>query len=176
MTPTSQIVRRLVVFAAVGALLASCGSSDDSSSTAASSPTTGATTSAAATTLAASTTTNSSAASSGDVCADRDALRSSLAALTNVDLVAEGTNGAKTAINAVKDDLTALRTSAGSELQPEVQAVQNGIDDLDTAVDAGSAAQAATAVTKLAGATTTLFDSLQSRPCGSSTSSTTSTT
>ena len=172
---TSRIVRRVLVLAAVGSLVASCGSSDDSSSTA-SSPTAAAATSAAATTLADSTASDSSAASSGDVCADRDALRSSIAALTSVDLVAEGTNGAKAAINAVKDDLAALRTSAGSELQPEVKAVQDGLDELETAVDAGSAAQAATALTKLAGAATTLFDSLESRPCGSSTSSTSSTT
>jgi hypothetical protein len=54
-----------------------------------------------------------------------------------------------------------------------VQAVQDGIDELETAVDAGSAAQAATALTKLAGAATTLLDSLQTRPCASSTTSTT---
>jgi hypothetical protein len=157
--------------------MASCGSSDDTSSTV-SSPTTGETTSAAATAAPAasaadSTVSDSSPAPSGDVCADRDALRASFAALTNVDLVAEGTNGVKTAISAVKDDLTALKASAGSELQPEVQAVQDGIDDLETAVDAGSAPQAATALTSVADAATTLLDSLENRPCGSATTSTT---
>ena len=170
------IVRRVVVLAAVGALMASCGSSDDTSSTV-SSPTTGETTSAAPTTSTASTAdstaSGSSAAPSGDVCADRDALRSSVAALTDVDLVAEGTNGVKTAISAVKDDLTALKASAGSELRPEVQAVQDGIDQLETAVDAGSAAQAATALTSVAGAATTLLDSLENRPCAPSTTPTT---
>jgi hypothetical protein len=100
-------------------------------------------------------------------------LRSSVAALTDVDLVAEGTDGVKTAISAVKDDLAAVRTSAGSELQPEVQAVQDGIDDLEAAVDAGGAAQAATALSNLAGAAATLLDSLETRPCGSSTTPTT---
>jgi len=172
----SRSFRRVVVFAAVGALVASCGSDDDSSSTA-SSPTTGATTSAAATTSATSTgdstASDSSDAPSGDACADRDALRSSVAALTDVDLVAEGTNGVKTAVSAVKDDLAAVRTSVGSELQPEVQAVQDGIDELEAAVDAGGAAEAATALSNLAGAAATLLDSLETRPCGSSTTPTT---
>ena len=124
----------------------------------------------------ASAASGSSAASSGDVCADREALRSSVAALKDVDLVAEGTNGATAAISAVKDDLAALKTSAGSTLQPQVQAVQDDIDQLETAVgnlDSGGASQAVTAVSSLVTSAGKLLDSLESAPCGGATTSTT---
>ena len=106
---------------------------------------------------------------SGDVCADREALRSSVADLTDVDLVAEGTNGVEPAVEAVKEDLAALRSSAESELEPEVQAVEDAVDELETAVadlGSGGAAEAATAVSDLAEAASTLLDELDQGSCG----------
>ena len=103
-------------------------------------------------------------------------MRDSVDALADVDLVAEGTNGAKSAISAVKDDLAALRSSAGSELEPEVQAVQDAVDDLETAVgnlDSGGATQAVTAVSDLVTSAGTLLDSLEDGACGEATTSTT---
>jgi ABC-type enterochelin transport system substrate-binding protein len=169
---SSRVVRQVVACLAMAALVASCGS-DDSSSTADS---TGATTSQAATSTADSAADETSSAPSGDVCADREALRDSVAALADVDLVAEGTNGAKSAISAVKDDLAALRTSAGSELEPEVQAVQDAIDELESAVgnlDSGGATQAVTAVSDLVTSSGTLLDSLDAGACGEAAPSTT---
>ena len=168
---SSRMVLRVVALLAMGALVAACGSDDSSStsdSTSATSP--------AATSTADSTSDETSAAPSGDVCADREALRDSVAALADVDLVAEGTNGATSAISAVKDDLAALRTSAGSELEPEVQAVQDAVDDLETAVgnlDSGGASQAVTAVSDLVTSAGTLFDSLEDGACGEGTTATT---
>ena len=114
--------------------------------------------------------------SSSDVCADREALRTSVDALTNVDVVAEGTNGVTAAVSDVKDDLAALRSSAGAELEPQVQAVQDASTKLETAVaeiDSGGAAAAVTAVPSLTDSAGTLLDSLEAGACGASTTSTT---
>ena len=81
-------------------------------------------------------------------------MRESVDALANVDVVAEGTNGVTAAVSDVKDDLAALRSSAGDELEPQVQAVQDAVDELETAaadVDSGGASAAVTAVSELTG-------------------------
>ena len=103
------------------------------------------------------------------MCADRDELASSVEALQDVDVVAEGTNGVEAAIADIKDDLDALRTSAGAELQPQVEAVQDAVDTLETAVDnldSDGAEDTLTAVSNLAGAAGTLLASLDEGACG----------
>ena len=153
---SSRTARRLTACLAIGFLVMSCGD-DDSSSTA-------------------STATTTSAAASGDVCADREALRESVDALKDVDLIAGGTNGLTAAIDDVKQALTDLRTSAGAELQPQVQAVQDSLDRLQTAVGnlgAGGGRAAVTAVSDLATSAQTLLGSLQAGACGNTTTSTT---
>jgi hypothetical protein len=150
MKPNDSPARRLravVACVALGVLMVSCGDDDSSSST----------------TVA-------------DVCADREALRSSVAALKDLDVVAEGTNGVNAAVADVKEDLTALQSSAGDELQPQVQAVQDAADELETAaadLDSGGASAALTAVANLATSTATLLDSLEAGACGASTTPTT---
>ena len=114
--------------------------------------------------------------SSSDVCADREALRESVDALANVDVVAEGTNGVTAAVSDVEDDLTALRSSAGDELEPQVQAVQDALDRLETAaaeIDSGGASAALAAVSELTGSAATLLSSLEAGACGASTTATT---
>ena len=134
-------------------MVASCGGDDDDDDSSS----------------AATTTTTAS------VCADREALQTSVDSLKNVDLVAEGTNGANAAIDDVQEDLTALQTSASAELQPEVQAVQDDVDALKTAAEnldsggAAGAADAAAAVADVASSASTLLDSLADGACGSST-------
>ena len=114
--------------------------------------------------------------SSSDVCADREALRESVDALANVDVVAEGTNGVTAAVSEVEDDLAALRSSASDELEPQVQAVQEAVDELETAaadVDSGGASAAVAAVSELTGSVATLLASLEAGACGASTTPTT---
>lgn len=104
------------------------------------------------------------------MCAEREALSSSVAALADVDLRAEGTNGLTAAVDAVKEDFAALRGSLSAELQPQAQAVQDALDELGTAVadlGSGGAAAAATAVSNLATAAGTLFESLEVDACDS---------
>jgi hypothetical protein len=132
------LVRAVGACVVLGVLTVSCGDDDDSASSAATTPATpfatvGPASTATTAPVAESSATGSSTAPSGDVCADRDALRTSVDALTNLDVVAEGTNGVTAAVSDVKDDLAALRSSAGADLQPQVQAVQDAVDELETA-------------------------------------------
>ena len=72
------------------------------------------------------------------------------------------------AVSDVKEDLAALRSSAGAELRPQVQAVQDAAN-----LDSGGAAAAVTAAADVATSARTLLDSLEAGPCGASTTSTT---
>jgi hypothetical protein len=147
---SSRIVRRIVCLVAVAAIVASCGDDDDSSSD---------------TTAATSTTTSTG---SDDVCADREALGSSVAALQDVDVRAEGTDGVTAALTDIKDDLTSVQASAGDEVRPQVEAVQDGIEQVESAVDdfdSGGAAPVLAGVAEVAGSASTLLDSLEDAPC-----------
>ena len=72
----------------------------------------------------------------------------------------------------MKADLAAVSESVGDELQPEVQAVEDSIDELQTAVeniDSDGAAAALDAVSNVASSASTLVGSLEDGACGSST-------
>jgi len=140
---SSRLARRVFAALAVAMLMAACGDDDDSSST--------------------------TTAPTDDVCDDAQALSASVDELNDVDLAAEGTDGASAAISAVKDDLTAFSESASEELQPQVQAVEDAIDELETAVDnldsdpAGTVLQA---VSDVASSASTLIATLDAGACG----------
>ena len=151
---TRGIVRAIVAALAVGVLLTACSDDGDSSSSA---------TSEAVTTTEATTTTVA------DTCADAEALQSSVAELQDVDVVAEGTNGLTTALDQVKSDLEALGTSASEELQPDIEALQTGIDSLESAIDGfdtDGAAPVVAAVTAVGEAATALIDAVNAGACG----------
>jgi len=163
--------RRITACVAVGLFLAACGSDDENS---ASTPTVVAATSA----VESSTPPESdaieepaaTAGEGGDPCADRDALQSSIDSLTDVDVVAEGTNGLEAAVDAVSDDLAAVQESAGDDIQPEVDAVRTALDDVQVAVTGAAgenAAEIATSLSGLATAASELLDALDTGPCAS---------
>lgn len=169
---------------AVGVLVTSCGSDDpdtaatatvDTESATATSPETDASTAPVATSdTGASDTAGSD--TSGDPCADRDALRDSIGALADVDVVADGTNGLTAAIDDVSDDLAAVRESAGDDMQPEVDAVRSALDDVQTAVSNGPTDDlegTADALSTLASSTSDLLDALDTGPCADSAPATT---
>ena len=83
----------MVACLAICAVVTSCGDDDDSSATTIAADTGAADTTETNTVEAVTTVPATAGAASGDACADREALRSSVAALTDVDVVAEGTNG-----------------------------------------------------------------------------------
>jgi hypothetical protein len=170
---SSRAVQWAVACTATGILLVSCGDDDDSTSAATTASASVTTTASSAATTAA--TGSSVAPANEELCADREALRTSVDALRDIDLVAEGTDGVKTAVTAVKDDLEALRASAGDELRPQVDAVQGDLDDLEAAIEdlgSGGAAAAVSAVTSLVGSAGTLLDELQAGACGGATTTT----
>jgi hypothetical protein len=176
MNGLTRTTRGVVACVAIGVVVcASCGDDDDSSSAA----TTAVVTTIAEPTSAAPTTTSASPAissstpgsstASGDMCADREALTSSVAALKDVDVRTEGTNGVTAAVDAVKDDLTALEGSLSAELQPQAQAVRDALDELEAAaanLGSGGAAATATAVSTVSTTVETLLGSLQAGACG----------
>ena len=166
---SSVVVRRVVACLAICAVVTSCGDDDDSSATTIAAGTDVAGTTVATTTAEMTTVPTTGGTASADACADRDALRSSVAALTDVDVVAEGTNGLTAAVDAVKRDLEAVRASAGSVVDPEVQAVQDAIADTEAGLanlGDGGAAEVATALSNLSTATRSLLTTLEGGPCG----------
>ena len=152
---SSRLARRVLAVLAVAMLMAACSDDDDSASS--------------TTTATDESTTIATTTAPDALCDDADALSSSVADLEDVDLVAEGTDGASAAISAVQDDLAAFSESAGDELEPQVQAVEDAIDELQTAVDnldtdpAGTALQA---VSDVATSASTLIATLDDGACG----------
>ncbi len=89
--------------------------------------------------------------------------------MTDVGVVAEGTNGLTAAVDAVKSDLEKVRGSAGSEVEPQVQAVQDAIGATEAGLDnlgEGGAVEVSAGLSALSTATTTLLASLEGGPCG----------
>ena len=142
------------------ALLVGCG--DDTSSTSSSAPTTGASTQATATGGTASPT------GSDQLCADYNAFKSSIEDLKNVDIIKSGTSGLQAAVDKVKTSLQALRTSAASDAKDEIQAVEDSLKELETAiknVSSGGERAVVTAVAKVVSTGSALEQSLQDIDC-----------
>jgi hypothetical protein len=165
MTTTRESTRRtrstsLTGFVLVCALLVACG--DDSSSSSSSAATTGASAQVTATGGTASPT------GSEQLCADYDAFKSSIEDLKNVDIVKSGTSGLQAAVDKVKTNLQALRTSAAGEAKDQIQAVEDSLEELETAIsNVGSGGEAAvvTAAAKVVSSGSALVQSLQDIDC-----------
>ncbi len=78
--------------------------------------------------------TPSSTTAKDAVCADKDALESSVNALSNVDL-SGGKSAVTSAVNKVKKNLDALGQSLEADLKPQVDDVKSALTDLQTAVE-----------------------------------------
>jgi hypothetical protein len=102
---------------------AACGD-DDSSST----------TTTTTTTPPSTTNPGPIGSASADLCDARDELQSAIGDLTHVDVVKNGTSAVTSALSRIKDDLGAVRTAAGNDLQPQVAAFQHAIDQVQTAL------------------------------------------
>ena len=109
---------RLLLALACLALAACGGSGDDGDSGA-----------QATTTIAAATT---AAASPG--CADAAALKASVAELDRLDPPEAGKAGTLAALQKVRDSLTALKASAGTEWGPQVTELDGAIEGFQTTV------------------------------------------
>lgn len=69
-------------------------------------------------------------------CDAGQSLDESLSALFELDVIAEGTNGLRSALEDVGNDLTALRDSASDAAADEVDALNDAVEALGGAVDA----------------------------------------
>ena len=68
-------------------------------------------------------------------CEGGDSLQTTIGALTDLDLIAEGTNGLESALSAVQDDLGQLRDAATDAAADDVEELEDALDDFDSAVD-----------------------------------------
>jgi hypothetical protein len=109
--------RLLLVALACFALAACGGSGDDASDT------------APATTAAAAATTAASPA-----CADAAALKASVAELDQLDPAEAGKAGTQAALQKVRDDLTALKATAGTEWGGQVTELDGAINAFQTTI------------------------------------------
>ena len=152
-------------------MAAACGSDNSAPSagtTGAPTVTTAATATTATTTGGAASSSSSAGTGSAQLCADRDASKSSVQALTSVDVVKNGTSGIQTALTKVKDDLAALKTSATADLQPEITALEDALSSLESAIKdtgSGGVAPIVTAAKDVAQTGSTLLTSLGSAKC-----------
>jgi hypothetical protein len=112
---------RLLLLALLCLAAAACGGSGDEPSTA--EPATTATTGAGATTAAAS-----------QACADAAALKASIAELDQLDPPEAGKAGMQAALEKVRTNLAALRTSAASQWGAEVGELDSAVNGLQTTV------------------------------------------
>jgi hypothetical protein len=150
---------------ALSLVAAACGSDNSSSS---STSTAAATTSTSTSASTSASTSTSAGSGNAQLCADRDALTTSIQDLTSVDIVKNGTAGLTAALTKVKDNLAAVKASASAELQPQVKAFEDAITALGTAVtNVGSAGVASLvpAATTAAQAGSTLVTSLSALKC-----------
>jgi len=67
-------------------------------------------------------------------CEAGQSLESSVAALGNLDLVAEGTDGLESALGAAEDDVNELRDTASDAAADDVSALQESLDNLESAI------------------------------------------
>jgi hypothetical protein len=147
--PGKAVIWGAGVMLAVAAWTSACGDDDSSSSE--------------------SVATTTTVSSEEQLCQDRDALRDSVEALTNVDVAAEGTSGLEAAVTDVKDSVEALRASASENFQPQVEELRGALEELETAlgdVRSGGVSAVATAALAVATAGSTLLASLESVDCG----------
>jgi hypothetical protein len=90
------------------------------------------------------------------LCSSADQLRSSLAALQQVDVVKQGTDALAQAFTPVKNDVTALADAAAGAYNQQITTVQNDSTAVRAAVDKAKANPTAQTVGAVAAAARTL--------------------
>ena len=165
-----RIVPRGIAVLKICLAVASCGDDDDDSATGSTAPVDApASSTVVSITTSATPATSGTSRAAGDACAAKDALGESITDLQDMDL-SGGAAGIQDALGDVKDDLAELRSSVSDELQPDVQAVEQAVQDLETAlgdIGSGGLGEAVSAVSELASAGGSLIHTLE-EGCGSS--------
>ncbi len=96
-------------------------------------PSTTSTPTSAAASAAASSNSANDPAGKEQVCAARDQLKTSVAALTDASLLTGGTTGIKAAVAQVQTNLTAVKTAGKETYATDVDAMQSAVDQLKAA-------------------------------------------
>jgi uncharacterized FAD-dependent dehydrogenase len=100
-------------------------------------------------------------------CAARDELRQAISDLSKVDVVRNGTSAITDALARINAALGEVRSTAGADVQPQVDAFQQSLDQLQTALGGGASQIAAIAqgVRDVATTGATLLTSLGNLRC-----------
>ncbi len=69
-----------------------------------------------------------------DYCAAGEALQTSLTSLTDLDVIAVGTDGLREAFTQVRDDMSEVRSTASDAVADDVGALDDALAGLDTAL------------------------------------------
>jgi hypothetical protein len=117
--------------------------------------------------------TTSYPAGKEQICQARDQLKTSVAALTNPTLLVGGASAIKAAVDKVQTDLSAVKSSASQDYQPQVDAMQTAVQQLQTAAGnlgngnvSDNLKAVGTAIAKVGTTSSDLFTKLRTA-CGS---------
>src|SRR5262245_50993340 len=122
-----------------------------------------------ATTTTSTTTTLPGPVSSAsdESCAARDELQAAISDLSNLDVVRNGTSSVTDALTRIKDAIAEVRSTAGADVQPQVDAFQQSVDQLQTALAGGTSQIGAvvSSIRDVASTGSTLLTSLRNLRC-----------
>jgi hypothetical protein len=119
---------RIALLAASLAVVGSACDDDDSAAT-----TTTTTTTSTTTTLPGPVSSASEAS-----CAARDELQTAISDLSNIDVVRNGTSAITDALTRIQTALGEVRSTAAADVQPQIEAFQQSLDQLQTALGGGA--------------------------------------
>ena len=115
-------IRIAVLAASLAVVGSACGDDDDS----------------AATTTTTTTLPGPVSSASDASCAARDELQAAISDLSNLDVVRNGTSAITDALTRITDALGEVRSTAGADVQPQIDAFQQSLDQLQTALAGGT--------------------------------------
>ena len=168
---------RSLAVAAVLTLLAgttvACGSGSTTTTTSSAAATSAAPSSTAAKSAAATSGSTSYPAGKEQICQARDELRTSITSLTDMGLLASGTDAIKASVKQVQTNFDAVKTAAKDDYNSQVTDMQDALQQLQTAAGnlgsgdaAGNTVAVGKAITATAAAAEDLFTQLKTT-CGS---------
>ncbi len=168
---------RSLAVAAVLTLLAgttvACGSGSTTATTSSAAATSAAPSSTAAKSAAATSGSTSYPAGKEQICQARDELRTSITSLTDMGLLASGTDAIKASVKQVQTNFDAVKTAAKDDYHSQVTDMQDALQQLQTAAGnlgsgdaAGNTVAVGKAITATAAAAEDLFTQLKTT-CGS---------
>jgi hypothetical protein len=95
--------------------------------------------SAATTTTTTTTTLPGPVSSASEAsCAARDELQTAISDLSNIDVVRNGTSAITDALTRIRTALGEVRSTAAADVQPQIEAFQQSLDQLQTALGGGA--------------------------------------